>query len=333
MQKKNYHFIDLLDKDGRKISFPVAVNSSIILLEDFQNFIKEEEAIEDLEESVEVLSLEIQLAEEGEDSSVDLVKDSDSLNLQLAELFLKVTEARKRQIRAVTPPKYYEILDRVADSQYPLITASLRLDLTEVKPEVYFNFLPGVQPEINYYKEVLKNKVDRPKPLRRIEIRRRLKLLKQGRLLAIPVAEGVLESRIVTDTMRQKWSELPNKLKATMKEKKIEFDQLRDTLAKLPATTPEQRREKLKREQLLSSYLVKTDNEIWQDAHRLLAHTVVPIHEEYRYALAQQRAESFKKLPLDIARSLLLFFLEARKRSTLNMLMYSVNAVTQETIR
>lgn len=327
--------VEVLTSTGSKVEIPVPVDTSMITLGNFQAYMEQEPIVADVEEKLEILEFEATLAAQGEPSAtIDLDSEADSIALELAEYNLLISEARKMQLKAIIRPQHHDLLDRVAASQYPMILALLMLDMTKVDPLVDFEFHEGVKPDILYYQGLLKDSEARRKAnITKAEVKLRLKNLSKGRMLAVPVAEVLFQSRIATDMVRGKWKPLPAPLQEIMDTKGIQYDQLRKALERAPLDTVEQKREKLNRENLLNSYVSKSDNELWQDAHRIIAHTTVPQNEEYNYGRAEARAEAMRNLPLDTARSLVIFFLEARRLSIVSTVTSSLKALTAESTR
>lgn len=334
VKEKLYH-IEVKTSTGGFVKIPVPVDTSLITLGQFQQYMEQEPIIQANTEEIEILELEIKLSGEGDpDAEVDVHSEADALAIQLAELNLLISEARLKQIQAIVPARYHSRLAHVSMSSYPVLMSVLQLDKSDIDPLIDFQYSPGVLPELEYYRELKNNSEKRREAnITRPEVKARLKTLSKGRMVAVPVAEALFESRIATDVIRGKWHGVPDELQALIEEKGIKFEALRALIESGNADTPAQRREKLKRESLLNSYITRSDFQLWADAHRLLAHTLVPQNEEYSYSRAEARAESMKGLPLDVARAMVLFFLEARKLSTLHTLTYSAKASSPDATR
>lgn len=318
---------------GKKdVKIPVAAQLSDVTLGGFQIFMRKAAEIQQLNDTIEELALEIMLASEGQQSTVDLSKSED-LELELAEYNLLIADAQKEQIRVLVPEKYQGYVNHIPISNYPSILACVDLQ-GESNPLITFDFLPACTPDIEYYTNLRKNKLERQElKISVAEIKHRLKSLKKGTFVSVSVADAAFESRIATDRIRKNWKQLPTEFQEVLDKKKLQYADLRQEINSMDSDTPEQRREKLNREKLLNSYEALSELQIWEDAHRLISHTVIPLNERYSYTMAEKRAEYFKKLPLDKAKALVLFFSEARKLSIKNLQTSSRRVSTAAGIR
>jgi len=262
---------------------------------------------------------EEQIAEKHE--QLEFIIDPEDKQILVAEIFIERIELARERIETITPKSEHLKLRNLGGEDLLVLEEAKLFDPADEKPVARFVFPMGVQPDL----ALLKSKIAKAGFFERRKLKKRYKELGEGKFVVVPVAELEFRAKMALDRIETKSrGKMPEELQQWMNEGGYTERELANKLME-SAGTPEQERDRLKRTKLLNKYARELERGEFRSLHLLLSHLCIPEGEQYSPELAQERAEIFLDLPMDIVMGVRSFFVEARRISTLYTRMFSTS--------
>lgn len=287
---------------GGKIKF--RNSTSELTLEEYTNFAEWDFQISKIESELSNIQALVAIGELTEDDAeleeAQFYIDRDEFILKICTLL--VTRTYRNIIKSMSPKDRF-----LMKSKLLLLEENYEIGI-EVK-------IPGVNtPLIKSLQEQLV-KLDKVLHKREIfELKQRIKALSTHKLVCLPVQKAVFAVRMKNDSSRKKISKFPEQLETYLEDNRLENgskikaeelgQHLVDTYSE---SSIEEQKEILKLHKVLREHRVKTDYELIQIIPEILAHLMLPMGEEYNFAVAQSRLPYMKKMRANVALGLINF--------------------------
>lgn len=221
---------------------------------------------------------------------LDTFTDEDDRELELYAINTDKLQLEIEKIKTLTDPIFHEIVEKLnskdafAIGSYPF--------------EDYEKIVVGSNPITSFkFKDSLNEDIETT-------------------FIVTPVSELELQAKMFLDVVNKSGVKAPEFAKEMLDAGKTLMDVL-DELSSEENEDLETKTRKLAQRKELTKYAKQLTNRQYDAIHHTISHLVVPQGQMYDPIKAQQRAESFKKLPTDIALGVRDFFYLAQEVSKL----------------
>lgn len=309
--------------EGDLVEFHIPSSKKEITLSQLLEKIKLEDELGQLESELLELEMYLSFGDKNGEAYTEEDFNIDSA-LKQQQIFLLYAD----MLKIFLPEPQHEYLYKIPYAELGILSGHIMKgyeeDQGEVEPEFSFVSHEICSIDIEKYKEELKS-LSRLYDWKKVrDIKKRIKVLKRGVVMAVPARQVMLKTRIVTDKIQENYPKMSEDLQKSLDVKSE--DMTHEELVKLYKDIKGTEFKSLKefkslndQSRAIARYFKKYEEGYYESASKLLSHICVPITEDYDYKMAEARSDKFNSLTLDVVDSLLAFFLLMRDSLTASM--------------